>query len=158
MSCRVRALQRGQGRVWKSTGGPYLSQREFVCLGHEKLLEPVGDGEQGESLGEAATPPEQRAPLLGHSAPVPIPGSTYSSLLTTPLPLGSNARKALRMASSGSVPGRPREPGELTFQPAQPDPARIQGAGDLHIPGAVGGCSPIYSASWGSRGHHLLSF
>lgn len=31
---------------------------------------------------------------------------TYSSLFTTPWPLGSNMRKALRMASSGSVPER----------------------------------------------------
>ena len=52
-------------------------------------------------------------PCFWHSAPShSLHCPTYSSLFTTPLPLGSKRRKALRMASSGSVPGRPREPGE----------------------------------------------
>lgn len=52
-------------------------------------------------------------PCFRHGAPHhPLRCPTYSSLFTTPLPLGSKRRKALRMASSGSVPGRPREPGE----------------------------------------------
>lgn len=65
-------------------------------------------------LGPGGHPQGASQPrLLWHSV-LARPVDTYSSLFTTPLPLGSNIRKALRMASSGSVPGRPREQVSMT--------------------------------------------
>ena len=93
----------------------HLSRRELVCLGQEKLLEPEereGWSWEGEceGPGEDWSPDQtQRTCLTALLFPCGAhPGGhrilTYSSLFTTPWPLGSNIRKALRMASSGSVP------------------------------------------------------
>lgn len=92
----------------------HLSRRELVCLGQEKLLEPEereGWSWEGEWRGPRET---HRGPEdLPHRADLLFPCGahpggwrilTYSSLFTTPWPLGSNIRKAPKMASSGSVP------------------------------------------------------
>lgn len=79
------------------------------------------------------------------------PADTYSSLSTTPLPLGSNIRKALRMASSGSVPGRPRKEVSTHTPSSKAPPGGAQGAGgSLHVPEEAGRCSPIHSVPQGS--------
>lgn len=75
------------------------------CLNLRK--EKAGAGrESGEGLGRHTEDLPHHAALLfpcgAHPRGCRI--LTYSSLFTTPWPLGSNIRKALRMASSGSVP------------------------------------------------------
>lgn len=79
------------------------------CLNLRK--EKAGAGKESvRAQGRTGHPTRHRGPVLP-ALLFPCgahPGGrrilTYSSLFTTPWPLGSNIRKALRMASSGSVP------------------------------------------------------
>lgn len=94
-----------------------------------------------------------------HSAPShSLHCPTYSSLFTTPLPLGSKRRKALRMASSGSVPGKPREPGEHRTASFPAPPRRSPGWGrSLPDPRDGGGCR-YKVLLWAQRRCDRLSF
>ena len=118
-------------------------------------------GENGGSPGPGGHPPPRAErspryrwpPSQGDPPPSLLPSNvvppstrpaapTYSSLFTTPLPLGSNRRKALRMASSGSVPGRPRGPAKQPHGhrpgPTREEP-RVQG--ESSSPREARGCS-----------------
>lgn len=137
-----------------------LNLEEVGSSGEGLAGAPDPEGENGGSPGPGGHPPKSRegpkvqvATLtrrpsalpasIQHGAPGTRPAaSTYSSLFTTPLPLGSNRRKALRMASSGSVPGRPRGPGKQPHchppGPTQEEP-RVQG--ESSSPREARGCS-----------------
>lgn len=93
--------------------------------GTEGSHDPGGPPKSTEGPPSQGDPPPS---LLPEWCPFP-PRSTHWSLFTTPLPLGSNRRKALRMASSGSVPGRPREPVSIHTASVQPPPRRSPGGG-----------------------------
>ena len=140
------------GEQWGEPGGASCTGRGW------RLLQPRW----------SAPPPKQRGPqrtgghphkgthlppCFQHGAPShPLRCPTYSSLFTTPLPLGSKRRKALRMASSGSVPGRPRQPGKHPHSqlpsPTEEEPGVREGT--FHITERGEGY-PIQSAPWGSE-------